>query len=206
MRKSFVNGELVGVIGHWGLVIVHSLPRRLIKMTSVAGRCKIAAQGLPEHAGVAFSSAGTIAAKELPMFRIPLRDLFWATLVVALGLGWWAHVRQLNRELASVQSDLLYQADYVTQFVSCFKNLGCEIPPDSDPRCANGGPYTRIFFTEAMTKATGCISSTLSGPRSELQRTLDGEYGSRYRNSPAVQAARAARGEPGPVTGQRGRP
>lgn len=127
----------------------------------------------------------------LSLLRFSLRDLFWATLVVALGLGWWVHARQLRAELASTQSDLLYQADYVDQFVSCFKGLGCEIPPDSDPRCARGGPYTRIFYSDAITKATGGISATLSGPRSELQRTLDGEYGTKYRNSPAVQAARA---------------
>ena len=53
-----------------------------------------------------------------------------------------------------------------------FKNLKCEIPGDDDPRCANGGPYTRIFYSDDITKATGCLSSTLSGPRSELQRTL----------------------------------
>jgi len=129
----------------------------------------------------------------LNLLRFTLRDLFWATLVAALGLGWWVHARQLRAELSATQSDLLYQADYVDQFVSCFKNIGCEIPPDSDPRCANGGPYTRIFFPDYVTKGTGMLSSTCSGPRSELQRTLDGEYGSRYRNSPAVQAARAAR-------------
>jgi len=39
-----------------------------------------------------------------------------------------------------------------------------------------------------VTKATGMLSSTCSGPRSELQRTLDGEYGVRYRNPLAVQA------------------
>ena len=125
------------------------------------------------------------------LLRFTLRDLFWVTLVVALGLGWWGHVRQIRAELAATQSDLLYQADYVDQFVSCFKNIGCEIPPDSDPRCANGGPYTRIFFPDYVTKGTGMLSSTCSGPRSELQRTLDGEYGVKYRNSPAVQAARA---------------
>ena len=132
----------------------------------------------------------------LSLLRFTLRDMFWATLVAALGLGWWVHARQMRGELAATQSDLLYQADYVDQFVSCFKNLKCEIPGDDDPRCANGGPYTRIFFSDAITKATGCISSTLSGPRSELQRTLDGEYGVRYRNSPAVQAARAAHSSP----------
>ena len=98
----------------------------------------------------------------------------------------------MEAELAATQSDLLYQADYVDQFVSCFKNLGCEIPPDSDPRCAGGGPYTRIFYSDAITKATGGVSATLSGPRSELQRTLDGEYGTRYRNSPTVLAARTS--------------
>ena len=132
----------------------------------------------------------------LNLLRFTLRDMFWATLVTALGLGWWVHARQMGAELAATQSDLLYQADYVDQFVSCFKNLGCEIPPDSDPRCANGGPYTRIFYSDAITNATGCISSTLSGPRGELQRTLDGEYGVKYRNSPAVQAARAAHSSP----------
>ena len=127
----------------------------------------------------------------LNLLRFTLRDLFWVTLVAALGLGWWVHARQMGAELASTQSDLLYQADYVDQFVSCFKNLKCEIPGDDDPRCAGGGPYTRIFFPDFVTKATGMLSSTCSGPRSELQRTLDGEYGAKYRNSPAVQAARA---------------
>ena len=32
-----------------------------------------------------------------------------------------------------------------------------------------------------------------SGPRCELQRTLDGEYGVKYRNSPSIQAALATR-------------
>jgi hypothetical protein len=100
----------------------------------------------------------------LNLLRFTLRDLFWATLVAALGLGWWVHARQMRAELAATQSDLLYQADYVDQFVSCFKNLKCEIPGDDDPRCANGGPYTRIFFPDFVTKATGCLSSTLSGP------------------------------------------
>ena len=127
----------------------------------------------------------------LNLLRFTLRDLFWVTLVAALGLGWWVHARQMRAELAATQSDLLYQADYVDQFVSCFTSLKCEIPEDDDPRCASGGPYTRIFYSDAITKATGCISSTLSGPRSELQRTLDGEYGVKYRNSPAVLAARA---------------
>ena len=132
----------------------------------------------------------------LSLFRFTLRDLFWLTLVVALGLGWWVHVRQIRAELARTQSDLLYQADFVDQFVSCFKNIGCEIPPDDDPRCANGGPYTRIFYSDAITHTTGSISSTLSGPRRELQRTLDGEYGVKYRNSPAVQVARAGHSSP----------
>jgi len=125
------------------------------------------------------------------MFRFTLRDVFWATLVVAMGLAWWLHVQRLHAELASVQSDLLYQADYVDQFVSTFKNLGCEIPPDSDPRCSFGGPYTRIFFPESLTKHTGTVSVTMSGPRKELQRVLDGEFGVRFRNKPEIEAARA---------------
>jgi hypothetical protein len=110
---------------------------------------------------------------------------------VAMGLGWWLHVRRLHGELASVQSDLLYQADFVSQFVTVFTNMGCEIPPDTDPRCANGGPYTRIFFPGWVTTQTGMLSSTLSGSRSEFQRTLDGEFGTRYRDKPAILAVRA---------------
>ena len=49
------------------------------------------------------------------LLRFTLRDMFWATLVAALGLGWWVHARQMEAELASTQSDLLYQADYVDQ-------------------------------------------------------------------------------------------
>lgn len=30
------------------------------------------------------------------MFRFSIRDLFWATLVVALGLGWWLHYRAVE--------------------------------------------------------------------------------------------------------------
>jgi hypothetical protein len=87
----------------------------------------------------------------------------------------------LQTEARSLQRDLLMQADYVSQFVSVLKQLGCEIPPDSDPRCANGGPYTRIFVPDALQNETHCISFTLSGPREELQRTLNGEYGERFR-------------------------
>ena len=89
----------------------------------------------------------------MSMFRCTLRDLFWATLVVGLGLGWWLHVRRLEGELASTQSDLLYQADQVDSFVNLFTKLDCEIPPDSDPRCAAGGPYTRIFSSHASSFA-----------------------------------------------------
>jgi hypothetical protein len=75
-----------------------------------------------------------------------------------------------------LQRDLLCQADFVDQFVSVLGSLGCEIPPDSDPRCANGGPYTRIFVPDNLQQSTGCISFTLSGSRDELQRNLDGEF------------------------------
>ena len=115
------------------------------------------------------------------MFRFTLRELLLLTVIVGMGLGWWAHVRRLQGEARRLQSDLLYQADYVSQFVSVLTKLGCEIPPDSDPRCANGGPYTRIFVPEKIQLQTGCISFTCSGPRSELQRTLDGEFGEKYR-------------------------
>jgi hypothetical protein len=115
------------------------------------------------------------------MFRFTIRELVLLVAVAAMGLGWWAHVRRLKAEARQLESDLLYQADFVDQFVSVLKNIGCEIPPDSDPRCASGGPYTRIFFPSYVTSQTGALTSTLSGPRSELQRTLDGEYGVRFR-------------------------
>jgi hypothetical protein len=115
------------------------------------------------------------------MFRFTLRELLLLTVIAAVALGWWVHVRRLQGEARQLQSDLLFQADYVSQFVSVLTKLGCEIPEDSDPRCANGGPYTRIFVSEGIQHQTGCISFTLSGPRSELQRTLDGEYGKKYR-------------------------
>jgi len=116
------------------------------------------------------------------MFRFTIRELVLLVALVGMGLGWWVHVRRLESQRRSLERDLLMQADYVSQFVSVLKQLGCEIPPDSDPRCANGGPYTRIFVPQEMQLLTHCISFTLSGPRSELQRTLDGEYGERFRN------------------------
>ena len=33
------------------------------------------------------------------MFRFSIRDLLWVTLVVALGLGWLVHQRQLRAEV-----------------------------------------------------------------------------------------------------------
>jgi hypothetical protein len=108
--------------------------------------------------------------------RFTIRDLVWLTVLVAMGLGWWVHARRAEAEKRRLQTDLLTQADYVDQFVSVLTKLGCEIPPDSDPRCAAGGPYTRIFVPEKLQKVTGCISFTLSGPRNELQRNIDGEF------------------------------
>ena len=121
------------------------------------------------------------------MLRFTIRELVLLVALVGMGLGWWVHVRRLESQRKSLERDLLMQADYVSQFVSVLKQLGCEIPPDSDPRCANGGPYTRIFVSEelqASFHSRGLSyprSFTLSGPRSELQRTLDGEYGERFR-------------------------
>jgi hypothetical protein len=58
------------------------------------------------------------------VFRFTLRDLFWATLVVAVGLGWWDHAKRLQSDLAYAQSDLLYQADLVNSFAYAFTKLG----------------------------------------------------------------------------------
>jgi hypothetical protein len=108
--------------------------------------------------------------------RFTLRDLVWFTVVIALALGWWTHARRATAEKRQLQRDLLMQADFVDQFISCFKSLGCEIPPDSDPRCAAGGPYTRIFVSPEVQRVTNCVSFTLSGSRAELQRNIDGEF------------------------------
>jgi len=114
------------------------------------------------------------------MFRFTVRELVLLVALVAMGLGWWVHARRLQGDMDHLQSDLLAQARFVDQFVSVLTQLGCEIPPDSDPRCANGGPYTRIFVPAELQDETHCISFTLSGPRDELQRTLDGEFYRRF--------------------------
>jgi hypothetical protein len=128
------------------------------------------------------------------MFRFTLRDVFWAVLVVAMGLGWWLHVQRLQREMAGVQSDLLYQADFVGSLVGVVQGLGCEIPPDTDPRCAEGGPYTRVFYPGPLAKEFNIVSTTITGPRAELQRAIDQEFGVLYRDKPAILAARARGG------------
>jgi hypothetical protein len=108
--------------------------------------------------------------------RFTIRDLAWLTILVAVLLGWWVHARRSEAEKRKLQTDLLLQADFVDQFVSVLQSLGCEIPPDTDPRCAAGGNYTRIFVPAKLQKETGCISFTLSGGRDQLQRNLDGEF------------------------------
>ena len=117
-----------------------------------------------------------------PPMRFTIRDLVWLTLLVAMGLGWWIHAQRSAAEKRQLQRNLLMQADFVDQFVSVIHSLGCAIPPDSDPRCAAGGPYTRIFVPESLQNhfrsqgASAPVSFTLSGPRAELQRNLDGEF------------------------------
>jgi hypothetical protein len=114
--------------------------------------------------------------------RFTIRDLVWLTLLIAVGLGWWLHAQRASAEKLRLQRDLLCQADFVDQFVSVINSLGCEIPPDSDPRCAAGGPYTRIFVPESLQNyfrsqgASAPVSFTLSGSRDQLQRNLDGEF------------------------------
>ena len=110
------------------------------------------------------------------MFRFTLRELVLLMAVVAMGLGWWVHVRRLRNEARQLQNDLLTQARFVDQFVHVLTKLGCEIPLDTDPRCAVGGPYTRVFVPQELQTPTRCISFTLSGPRDQLQRALDGEF------------------------------
>jgi hypothetical protein len=110
------------------------------------------------------------------MLRFTLRELILLIAVAAVGLGWWVHVRRLNQQARTLRTDLYTQARFVDQFVSVLNHMHCEIPPDSDPRCANGGPYIRIFYPSYVTHETGMLSSTCSGSRDQLQRTLDGEF------------------------------
>jgi hypothetical protein len=112
----------------------------------------------------------------MKLFRITLRDLFWLVLVIGMGLGWWLHARRLEAELARSHGDLAVQADFVQQFVSVVNQIGCEVPPESDPRNSRGGPYTRIFAPDYVTKEKGCLSFTLSGSRDQLQRALENEW------------------------------
>jgi len=112
----------------------------------------------------------------MKLVRFTLRDLFWLVLVVGLGLGWWNHARRLQEDARRMKSELYTQARFVDQFVSVLTKLGCEVPLDSDPRCANGGPYTRVFCSPGLQQQTNCVSFTLSGTRDELQRALDGEF------------------------------
>ena len=121
--------------------------------------------------------------------RFTIRDVFWLTILVAVVLGWLLHAQRSAAEKRQLQRDLLCQADFVDQFVSVLTSLGCEIPPDSDPRCAGGGPYTRIFVPDELQNyfrtqgASSPISFTLSGSRAELQRNLDGDF-DQLRNLP----------------------
>jgi hypothetical protein len=97
-------------------------------------------------------------------------------------MGWSVHAARCAAKKRQIQKDLLCQADFVDQFISVIKDLGCEIPPDSDPRCAAGGPYTRIFVPQELQNhftsqgKSAPVSFTLSGSRAELQRNLDGEF------------------------------
>jgi len=52
-------------------------------------------------------------------FRFSIRDLFWLTLVAALGLGWWSSQRELEQKLADEQEQAIwrvrgYSADFST--------------------------------------------------------------------------------------------
>jgi hypothetical protein len=115
------------------------------------------------------------------MFRFSIRELVLLIALVGTALGWLTHVRQLQDETRKLQKDLLMQSDLVYSFHHALTKLGCEIPDDSDPRCSYGGPYTRIFVREDVQRLTGCVSFTVTGPRGELQRTLDGEFAERFR-------------------------
>src|SRR5262245_48745642 len=60
------------------------------------------------------------------MLRFTIREMVLLMALVGMGLGWWSHVRRLEDRQKSLERDLLMQADYVDQFVSVLKQLGCE--------------------------------------------------------------------------------
>ena len=113
--------------------------------------------------------------------QLTIRELFLLIALVAMGLGWWNHARRMEKATRQLQHDLATQADFAYSLHHALTKLGCEIPPDSDPRCAAGGPYTRVFVPESLQQPTHCVSFTLTGRRQELQRALDGEFG-RFRD------------------------
>ena len=45
-------------------------------------------------------------------FRFSVRDLLWLTLVVAVGLGWFARERQLNDDVAVAQNESRLETRY----------------------------------------------------------------------------------------------
>jgi hypothetical protein len=44
------------------------------------------------------------------MFRFTLRDIFWLTLAVGLGFGWWLDHRHLQRRRAIEKEQVLQEA------------------------------------------------------------------------------------------------
>lgn len=51
----------------------------------------------------------------MKLLRFPLRDFFWLAVVVAVGLGWWLHVRRLDHqrhafEVRAVRSEEMLDA------------------------------------------------------------------------------------------------
>lgn len=42
------------------------------------------------------------------MTHFTLRDVFWLTLVVGMGVGWWTHQRRLNEKLHSLAAEAKY--------------------------------------------------------------------------------------------------
>ena len=50
------------------------------------------------------------------MFKFTIRDLLWLTVVVALGVGWWAHQRRLAADLATEKEFRSRLEEYNTDY------------------------------------------------------------------------------------------
>jgi hypothetical protein len=67
------------------------------------------------------------------MFQFSIRDLFWLTVVVALGVLWWGEVRQRRIDGAELWAKKLRLSEQVAHSITLLadeyqKRTGCDVP------------------------------------------------------------------------------